>query len=43
MSFNNLEDVLESKLVKDMIQGFKNNKSICLLCKNCNFKDRFVK
>ena len=40
---DDLEDVLESKLVKDMIQGFKNNKSICLLCKNCNFKDRFVK
>ena len=38
-----IDKVLESKLVKDMIQGFKNNKSICLLCKNCNFKDRFVK
>ncbi len=40
---DDLEDILESKLVKDMIQGFKNNKSICLLCKNCNFKDRFIK
>ena len=40
---DDLEDVLESKLVKDMMQGFKNNKSICLLCKNCNFKDRFIK
>ena len=40
---DDLEDVLESKLVKDIIEGFKNNKSICLLCKNCNFKDRFVK
>lgn len=40
---DDLEDVLESKLVKDMIQGFKDNKSICLLCKNCNFKDRFIK
>ena len=40
---DDLGDVLESKLVKDMIDGFRNNKSICLLCKNCNFKDRFVK
>lgn len=40
---DDLEEVLDSKLVKDMIEGFKNNKSICLLCKNCNFKDRFVK
>lgn len=40
---DDLEDVLNSKLVKDIIEGFKNNKSICLLCKNCNFKDRFVK
>lgn len=40
---DDLEDVLNSKLVKDIIEGFKNNKSICLLCKNCNFKDRFIK
>ena len=40
---DDLEDVLNSDLVKNIINGFKNNKSICLLCKNCNFKDRFVK
>ena len=40
---DDLEEVLNSKLVKDMIEGFKNNKSICLLCKNCNFKERFIK
>lgn len=40
---DNLEDILNSKLVKDMITGFKNNKSICDLCKNCNFRERFNK
>lgn len=40
---NNLEDVLNSKKVLDMINGFKNGKSICQLCKNCNFRNRFIK
>ena len=40
---DNLEDILNSKLAKDMILGFKNNKSICSLCKNCNFRYRFTK
>ena len=26
-----------------IIDGFKNNKSVCNLCKKCNFRDRFVK
>ena len=40
---DNLEDVLNSKLVLDMIESFKNGKSICQLCKNCNFRNRFIK
>ena len=40
---DDLEEVLNSKLVKDIIDGFRNNKSVCLLCKNCNFKERFIK
>ncbi len=39
---DDLNSILSSKLVKDIIDGFRNNKSVCLLCKNCNFRDRFV-
>ena len=38
---DSLDNILNSSLVKDMINGFKNNKSICELCKNCNFRYRF--
>ena len=38
-----LNEILSSKLVKNMINGFKNNKSVCDLCKNCNFRYRFQK
>lgn len=38
-----LDNILSSELVKNIIQGFKNNKSICKLCKNCNFRYRFIK
>ena len=34
---DNLDDILNSKLVNDMINGFKNNKKICELCKHCYF------
>lgn len=37
---DDLKDILNSQLVVDMINGFKNNKSVCLLCKNCNFRER---
>ena len=38
-----LDNILSSELVKNIIEGFKNNKSICKLCKNCNFRYRFIK
>ena len=40
---DDLDDVLDSLLVKEIIDGFRNNKSICSLCKNCNFRERFDK
>ncbi len=36
---DNLSDVLNSKKVIDMMEGFKNNKKIEKLCQNCNFID----
>ena len=38
-----LSDILNSNLVKEIINNFKNNKSYHLLCKNCNFRKRFIK
>lgn len=38
-----LEDILNNSLSQEIIKGFKNNKSICKLCKNCNFRERFIK
>lgn len=40
---NDLDEILNTNIVKDIINGFKNNKSNCKLCKNCNFRERFVK
>lgn len=37
-----MDTILNSKIVKDMIEGFKEGKSICTLCKNCNFRYRFI-
>ncbi len=37
-----IDDVINCELAKKMIQGFKENKSVCSLCKNCNFRFRFV-
>lgn len=34
----NLEDILESSLFKQINNGFKNNKLVCNLCKNCSFR-----
>lgn len=36
-----LEDILNSKRATDMIEGFKNFKSVEELCKKCSYKDRF--
>lgn len=38
-----LDEILNSSLVKNMLINFKNGKSICKLCKNCNFRKRFIK
>lgn len=38
-----LDQILNTSFVKDIIKGFKENKSNCKLCKNCNFRERFVK
>ena len=38
-----LDEILNTSFVKDIIKGFKENKSNCKLCKNCNFRERFVK
>ena len=35
---NDLEDILNSNLFKQINTGFQNNKLICNLCKNCNFR-----
>lgn len=35
---NNIEDILESNLFKIINHGFKENKLVCNLCKNCNFR-----
>ena len=40
---DDLKDALNSKIVNDMIEGFKNNKSVCELCKHCDFRVRFLK
>ena len=38
---DDLSNILDKELVKEMIKNFKENKSFHLLCKNCNFRDRF--
>ena len=40
---DSLDNILSSSLVKEIIKGFNNNKSVCDLCKNCNFRYRFIK
>ena len=38
-----LDDILSSQKVKNIIDGFKENKAIEELCKKCSYKDRFKK
>ena len=38
-----LKDILDKQIVKDMKENFKNNKKINNLCKHCNFYDRIIK
>ena len=38
-----LSDILDKEFVRNIIDGFKNNKSYCNLCKKCNFRNRFLK
>ena len=40
---DSISDILNSDLVLKMIEGFKNNKSVCDLCKKCDFRNRFIK
>lgn len=36
---SNLEEILNSNLFKEINTGFKNNKLVCNLCKNCSFRN----
>ena len=38
-----LEDILNKKISTEMVENFKNGKSIHPLCKKCNFRERFIK
>ena len=38
-----LEEILDKKITKDIIEGFKNNKAVHPLCRKCNFRERFEK
>ena len=40
---DDLDEILDKKLTKDIIEGFKNNKAIHPLCRKCDFRDRFIK
>lgn len=40
---DNLDDILKSDLFIKINKGFINNKIVCDLCKNCNFRKRFDK
>jgi radical SAM protein with 4Fe4S-binding SPASM domain len=38
---NTLEEILNTKRTKDMIEGFKEDKAVEELCQKCSYKDRF--
>lgn len=38
-----IADILSSSLYNSLLNGFRDNKSINSLCKNCNFRNRFTK
>ena len=38
-----LKDILDSKLFKEINNGFKNNRIVCDLCKSCTYRNRFNK
>lgn len=40
---NSLDEIINSEKFKLINDGFKNNKVICDLCKNCNYRMRFEK
>jgi radical SAM protein with 4Fe4S-binding SPASM domain len=39
---DDLDEILNTSFAKDIIKGFKENKSNCKLCRNCNFRNRFI-
>ena len=42
LNTSSLSDILRSKRVVDMIEGFKNAKAVEELCLKCSYKDRFT-
>ena len=40
---NNLDDVLNCELFKNINNGFKNNRIVCDLCQSCTYRKRFIK
>lgn len=41
LNISSLEEILNSKRAKDMVEGFKNSKAVEELCRKCSYKDRF--
>lgn len=40
---NSLDDIINSRLFKEINNGFKNNKVVCTLCQSCTYRNRFSK
>jgi len=40
---NNLDEIIKSDKYVKLKEGFKDNKSLHPLCRNCNFRNRFIK
>lgn len=41
LHYNKLEDILNTKRVKNMLEGFKSGKATEELCQKCSYKERF--
>ena len=40
---DSLDDIINSKIFKEINNGFKNNKLVCDLCKSCTYRQQFNK
>lgn len=40
---SNFEEIINSNKARELKEGFRDNKSVDELCKNCNFRNRFLK